>query len=231
MTTKLLLQLGNASLEFQVCRVLVAGYTGRDQNQVRAHIAELERQGIPAPPSVPMVYPLDSSWATTETDLAISQPRVSGEAEPALLLAGESLEDAFVSVIVDFTDREEERHSIPRAKLQPKPFSAQVWAYKEVASVWDDIALRSWVEPGPEREFYQSGKFSQLLPPPVLLEHLKPHFNGGMAGTVVLMGTLPLRTKEFQFTDYFACEAETPSGLKLSYQCKLRNTANIQKGR
>src|SRR5581483_12382339 len=144
MSKTLLLRRGPSRIEFPVRRVLVAGFTGRDQAQVRAHIAELERQGIPAPPTIPMVYPIDASWVTTEEELVIPQPRVSGEAEPALLLTSDSLADALVSVIVDFTDREEEKRSIPNAKLQPKPLSAEVWRYKDVSEVWDAITLRSW---------------------------------------------------------------------------------------
>lgn len=217
---RLTLQLDGAPVDFEVRRVLVAGYTGRDTDQVRAHIAELERQGIPAPPSFPTMYPLDASWATVETTLTVSAPRVSGEVEPALLFPGDSLDDALVSVIVDFTDREEERRSIPLSKKQPKPLSAKVWRYRDVAGFWDEIALRSWVEPGPERRLYQSGRLAQLLPPRALLERLG--LANGMEGTVLLMGTLPLLSKEFLFADYFACEMEAPGRSKLAYACELR---------
>ena len=105
MNKRLMLQLDGAPLEFEVRRVMVAGYTGRDTKQVQAHIAELERQGIPAPPTVPTVYPLDASYATTDTEITIEPLKVSGEAEPALLFLGDALEDALVSVIVDFTAR------------------------------------------------------------------------------------------------------------------------------
>ena len=220
MSKKLALQLDGSPVDFVVCRVLVAGYTGRDANQVRAHIAELERQGIPAPDSVPTVYPIDPSWATTETELTVALPRVSGEAEAALLFRGNDLEDALVSVIVDFTDREEERRSIARSKELPKPLSERVWRYRDVAEVWDEIALRSWVEPGPDRRFYQSGKLRQLLPPRELRRRL--NLGGGLEGTVLLMGTLPLCSQEFSFTDYFACELETPEHTKLTYECRLR---------
>ena len=223
MSKKLTLQLDGSPLEFEVRRVLVAGYTGRDANQVRAHIAELERQGIPAPESVPTVYEIDASWATTETELIVALPRVSGEAEAALLFRGNDLEDALVSVIVDFTDREEERRSIARSKLLPKPLSKRVWRFSDVAGVWDEIALRSWAEPGPERPFYQSGKLAQLLSPGDILARLKDQISGELQGAVLLMGTLPLRTKEFAFTDYFACELETPEHSKLLYECKLRH--------
>lgn len=224
MSKKLTLQLDGSPLDFVVRRVLVAGYTGRDEKQVRAHIAELERQGIPAPESVPTVYEIDPSWATTETELTVSLPRVSGEAEAALLFRGNDLEDALVSVIVDFTDREEERRSIARSKLLPKPLSEGVWRYSDVAGFWDEIALQSWVEPDPERPFYQSGTLAQLLSPRDLLARLKDQLSGELQGAVLLTGTLPLRTKEFAFTDYFACELETPEHEKLSYECRLRKS-------
>ncbi len=216
-----MLKFDRAPVEFEVRRVLVAGFTGRDASQVHAHIAELERQGIPAPDSVPTAYPIDASWATIEREVVVGASRVSGEAEPALLFPGNNLADALVSVIVDFTDREEERRSIARSKLFPKPLSERVWKYRDVAGAWDEIALRSWVEPGPERRLYQSGKLGQLLSPPDLLDRLKGHIGGGLEGTVLLMGTLPLLSKEFLFTDYFGCELELPEHSKLSYECRL----------
>lgn len=218
MSKKLMLELDGAPLEFLVRRVLVAGYTGRDTQQVQAHIAELERQGIPAPDRFPTLYPLDASWATTDTELVWASRRVSGEVEPALLFRSDSLEDTLVSVIVDFTDREEERLSIARAKLLPKPLSARVWRYADVAGFWDEIAIRSWAAPGPDRELYQSGTLAQLLAPPDLLAKLD--LSRGLEGTVLLMGTLPLRSKEFAFTDYFACELETPDHRKLTDECR-----------
>ncbi len=223
MSKKLTLQLDGSPIEFHVRRVLVAGYTGRDPNQVRMHIAELERQGIPAPDSVPTVYPLDASWVTTETSLVIAPRCVSGEAEPALLFPTNHLDGALVSVIVDFTDREEERRSIARSKVLPKPLSETVWRYRDVADAWDEIALRSWVEPGANRPCYQSGTLKQLLPPRDLLARL-PGLGGELEGTVLLMGTLPLCSKEFSFSEYFCCEMETPQHARLSYECTLRHS-------
>jgi len=173
----------------------------------------------PAPESVPTVYPLDASWATTDTELVVSSSHVSGEVEPALLFRSDRLDDVLVSVIVDFTDREEERRSIQRSKEWPKPLSERVWRYRDAEAIWDEIALRSWVEAGAERELYQSGKLGQLLAPPDLLARL--NLRSGLEGTVLLMGTVPLRSKEFLFTDYFACELETPGHGKLSYECRL----------
>jgi 4-hydroxyphenylacetate 3-monooxygenase len=215
----LILDLDGSPLDFPVRRILVAGYTGRDTTQVRAHIAELAKQGIPPPDRVPVLFPLDDFWATTDTRLEFSLAHVSGEVEPALLFLGDRLEDALVSVIVDFTDRDEERRSIERSKRLPKPLSRNVWRYRDVADVWDQVAMRSWAEPGPGRDLYQSGTLAQLLAPPDLLASL--HLTPPLDGSLLLMGTLPLRRKEFAFTDYFACELETPDRRKLSYECNL----------
>src|SRR5919109_989744 len=106
MGNRLLLELNHSSLEFEVRRLLVAGYTGRDSSQVRAHILELERQGIPTPDRVPALYEIDPSWVTLDSDIAVNSRRVSGEAEPVLLFPGSNLEGALVSVSSDSTDRE-----------------------------------------------------------------------------------------------------------------------------
>jgi len=60
-----------------------------------------------------------------------------------------------------------------------------------------------------------------LLPPRDLLARLNLTQDNGLEGTVILMGTVPLLSKEFLFTDYFACELETPEHSKLSLECKL----------
>ena len=110
---------------------------------------------------------------------------VSGEVEPALLFRGDGLDDALVSVIVDFTDREQERRSIARSKELPKPLSRNVWRYNDIAAVWDQMAMRSWTAPGPDRELYQCGKLDRLLAPRNLLTSLR--LSDGLAGTVLLM--------------------------------------------
>lgn len=217
----LALQLDGAPLEFVVRRAIVAGYTGRDAAKVRAHIEELERQGIPAPPSVPTQYEIDPSLITTASEINIGSRRISGEVEAALLFRSNKLDDALVAAASDFTDREEERRSIQRSKEHPKPLSKQVWKYGDVAGSWDAIASRSWVERGPNHALYQAGKLDALYAPAELLARLNLSQNFALAGTVILMGTVPLLAKEFLFTDYFACELETPGHAKLSLECTL----------
>jgi uncharacterized protein DUF2848 len=224
MSNQVQLQLDGVLLEFIVRRAIIAGYTGRDAAKVRAHIEELERQGIPAPPSVPTQYVIDPSLITTADEINIGARRISGEVESALLFPTGRLDDALVAAASDFTDREEERISIQRSKEHPKPISRQVWRYRDVAHCWDAIASRSWVERGATPSLYQSGTLSSLYPPAELLARLKLPQDGTLAGTVILMGTVPLLTKDFQFTDYFACELETPEHAKLALECTLIRT-------
>jgi hypothetical protein len=86
----------------------------------------------------------------------------------------------------------------------------------------DEIAVRSWVGRGTERQLYQSGRLVQLLSPPALVEQLGGKLTGGgLAGTIMLMGTVPLCDGVFRYSNFFACELERPGGEKLSYSCAV----------
>jgi Protein of unknown function (DUF2848) len=219
--TKLRFLLDDSPSDFGVERVLIAGYTGRDATKVRAHIEELERQGIPAPPSVPTMYRIDPALIGHGGEIRVGSDKVSGEVEAVLLFQTDQLEDALVAVGSDFTDREEERRSIQRSKEQRKALSKAVWRYGEVAPRWDEIACRSWVERGANPPLYQSGRLASLLSPPDTLSRLGLSNASDLAGTVLFLGTVPLLGKEFAFTDYFACELETAEHKKISLECSL----------
>jgi hypothetical protein len=222
MIKTLQLELDGAIVEFPMRRLFAAGYTGRDAKLVGLHIAELERHGIPPPDKVPSLYTIDTSWATLDAEIAVGARPVSGEAEPMLLFPGDSLEDALVAVTSDFTDRETERQSIALSKQFPKPLSRRVWKYRDVSAVWNEIVLRSWTEPAVGSSFYQLGTLKQMLAPADLLERLRPDLGASLAGTALLMGTLPLRTPGFSYSQFFACELETPDHSILRYECNVR---------
>jgi len=212
-----------AIVSFEARRLVAAGYTGRNRDHVQAHIDELAHQGIPAPESFPTLYEIDLSLLTAWDEISPSSPTVSGEAEAVLLFVSDQLEDALVSLGSDFTDRVEERRSIPRSKQQPKPIGTKVWRYRDVASLWDEIAVQSWVQQRSDAAPYQSGKLAQLLSPPALIEQLGTKLtSGGLEGTTLLMGTVPLCAGRFEYSSYFACELQTPGGSTLSYSCHVR---------
>lgn len=223
MSRTLQLDCGGTPISFTARRLAAAGYTGRDRSQVQAHIDELAHQGIPAPESFPTLYEIDFNLLAVWDEIAPTSATVSGEAEAVLLFPTERLEDAYVSLGSDFTDRVEERVSIPRSKQQPKPIGTRVWRYRDVATEWDEIAVRSWVAVAAGQPLYQTGRLAQLLAPPVLLEQLGTKLTaGGVAGTILLMGTVPLREGKFLYSNYFGCELETPSGAKLSCSCTVK---------
>ena len=70
----------------EVHRVFNAGYAGRAQEEVAAHVAELAELGVPAPDTVPALYPV-SPYLASQTDRVPAQhDRTSGEAECALVV-------------------------------------------------------------------------------------------------------------------------------------------------
>lgn len=49
------------TIQFKVERMINAGYVGRDRQAVVDHIEELSKEGVPPPPSVPIVG-LQKPW-------------------------------------------------------------------------------------------------------------------------------------------------------------------------
>ncbi len=130
-------------LLFPVRRVVNAGYVGRDQHAVRAHIEELAREGIPPPKQVPMLFPFLSAQLTTGDRIEVIGGDTSGEVEYVLLLhQGE----VYVGVGSDHTDRALERDNLVKSKqVCANVLSREVWRYQDVQAHWDDLELRSWI--------------------------------------------------------------------------------------
>ena len=88
-------------LIFTVRRMVNAGYVGRNREAVQAHIDEMLREGIPAPASVPMLFPMPVDNVTTAASIEVFGEQTSGEIEFVLLLAGDEM---YVAVGSDHTD-------------------------------------------------------------------------------------------------------------------------------
>lgn len=61
--------------------LLNAGYSGRAQGEVAAHVAELARLGVPAPATTPALYPVAPYLAAQTDSVPVQHGRTSGEAE------------------------------------------------------------------------------------------------------------------------------------------------------
>lgn len=147
--------------------VIVAGYTGRDQEAVREHIEELAAIGVPRPESVPAYWVLPPWLATTADDVVVSGDQTSGEAELALLVDGD---DVRVTLASDHTDRAAEAVDIGLSKgVCPKPVAPDSWPLADVDGRWDELVLRSWITVDGDEVPYQDGSCGALVPPPELL--------------------------------------------------------------
>ncbi|MBI2358252.1 MAG: DUF2848 family protein [Deltaproteobacteria bacterium] len=105
------LQRTRRKIKFSPQRVIIAGYTGRNQQEVRAHIDELAAHGIPAPAEIPTVFRTTLDRLTTAPDVEVLGGHTSGEAEVVLLVRGDEI---WVAVGSDHTDRDLEKLNIAR---------------------------------------------------------------------------------------------------------------------
>jgi hypothetical protein len=173
-------------------QLIIAGWTGRNQAAVEAHIEELEKLGVSRPKSTPIFYRVAASLLTQSTSIQVIGTDSSGEAEPVLINVDDKL---WVGVGSDHTDRKVEAYNVTVSKqICAKPVSKQYWAFNEVVDHWDDIILRSFAHTGNSKVLYQEGKFSAIRPPNDLLS-LHEAEAGGLSdrsamycGTVAVIG-------------------------------------------
>lgn len=165
---------------------IVAGFTGRDEEETRAHIDELAAAGVPVPSQVPTFYPIPPSLLVQDTDLAVVHGGTSGEAEIAIVVDGPH---TWVTLASDHTDRLAEAHDIGLSKaVCPKVLAGEAWPYAQVRDRWDDLRLRSWLTVDGDRQIYQDGTAAALMPPEDLLGRIP--FKRRPDTFVLLTGTL-----------------------------------------
>jgi uncharacterized protein DUF2848 len=179
--TELRLTLDSDETSVAIDTVIVAGWTGRDREAVEKHMAELEAVGVPRPSSAPVFYRVSASRLTT-APVVESTDASSGEVEPVLLQHGGEL---WVGAGSDHTDREVETYSVAVSKqLCDKPIAREFWRHEQVASHWDELVLRSWIDGD---VLYQEGALSNLIEPEELASKANPPLADG---TLMFCGTL-----------------------------------------
>jgi len=193
--------------QFEVKRMINAGYAGRNREAVEAHIEELRREGVPPPPSVPMIFPVLSHNVTTENQIEVIGSKTSGEVEFVLLLDREIV---FVGVGSDHTDRDLEGQSIIKSKqICQNVLSRNVWKYEDVESGWDKLLLQSWVkvDKADEEILYQKALLGTIMSPATLMDLVKSKLNDSKEdGLVIFSGTVPILTDEIIYGNYFRGE-------------------------
>ncbi|MBF6440239.1 DUF2848 domain-containing protein [Nocardia cyriacigeorgica] len=200
--------------------LLNAGYAGRSQADVAAHIAELAELGVPGPTRIPCVYPIAPYLAMQTDEVPVQHERTSGEAEWALVVAGDGPGELLLTAACDHTDRQLEQHAVAWSKqAAPDVLARSAWPLDEVAGYIDELTLTGSVLVDRETEVIQQGTLAELLTPQYWVEELRRR---GLleVGTVLMSGTIPMRPDADQFSDGWRVELGDPRtgrSIELSY--------------
>ncbi|GGN99972.1 DUF2848 domain-containing protein [Nocardia rhizosphaerihabitans] len=204
--------------------LLNAGYAGRSQADVAAHVAELAELGVPAPTRIPCIYPIAPYLATQVDEVPVQHRRTSGEAEWALVVAGEDPRDLLVTAACDHTDRHLEQHGVAWSKqAAPDVLARQAWRLVDVADRIDDLTLSAEVTTVAGPQLIQQGTLAELLTPMYWAEELRTR---GLLnpGTVLMSGTIPMRGDVDQFGTGWSVtlgDPHTGRSISLSYSVRL----------
>jgi len=216
-------------LTFEVKKLVNAGYTGRNQEEVQKHIDELKEKGIPGPDEIPTYFPKFRDRLTQEEVVeALDEVGHTGEAEYVLLCTGEEI---YVAVGSDHTDRVLEQVSIPKAKqIYPNFISRNVWRLSEIRDHFDKIILRSRVEHKGKKILFQETLLSAILPPDDLVGRVKKIVSD-TEGLVIYSGTVGAK-EVIDCTTLFETELEDPiRNLKLTCKYRLEVVSTWFKGK
>ncbi|MGK4596924.1 DUF2848 domain-containing protein [Amycolatopsis sp. w19] len=194
-------------LRTEVHTLLNAGYAGRSQEDVAAHVAELAELGVPAPSVIPALYPVAPYLASQTDEVPVQHERTSGEAEWALVITGPEPEDVLLTAACDHTDRALEAHGVAWSKnAGPDVLAAKAWRLVDVQDRLDALTLSAWAG----ETLIQQGKLAELLPPSYWLDVLRER---GLhaPGTVLISGTIPMVHGVDQFADSWRVELGDPA--------------------
>ncbi|MFC4564214.1 DUF2848 domain-containing protein [Nocardiopsis mangrovi] len=196
--------------EVEVAALLNGGYAGRSQEDVRAHVAELAALGVPAPTVTPALYPVSPYLAQQTGEVAVQHGRTSGEAEWALVVAGNRPEDLLLTVACDHTDRALEVHGVAWSKnASPDVLGARAWRLTDIADRVDELTLTAWVGDTEAGTEIQRGTLAELLTPQDWAEILRER-GLLLPGTVLLSGTIPMHEGVDQFAGAWRVELGDP---------------------
>ncbi|MGD9734348.1 MAG: DUF2848 family protein [Solirubrobacterales bacterium] len=213
-------QVGAREVVLEDPQLIVAGFTGRDPTAVDAHIAELRELGVPAPPEVPVFFPLPNELLSlAPTVVRVRGGGTSGEAEPVLIRMPDG--EIFVGVGSDHTDRELERESLAASKSAcAKPLAGVVWPFAEVAPHWDELVLSA--QSGADGRPYQRSTLADIREPSDLLGRIEPGEVDPARPVVLYLGTVALEDG-FRFDRVFRAALQDPrSGRELVCAYEIR---------
>ena len=207
------LSIGGIERTFAPTALVVIGYAGRDRAAVEHHIDELAALGVPRPASIPLFMVFPHGLITQEPSITVAGSNTSGEAEIAMVVAGD---EVFVTLGSDHTDRTLEAVDIVASKgVCPKPVARSGWPAAEVGDRWDDLVLRSRIDGD---ALYQDGSAATNLHPPELVAAI-PWAGSSPSCFVAFTGTVPV-IGDIRPSTGFQAELDGPGlpPIELSYR-------------
>lgn len=219
MDTALLYKNGGSegvSLVWDAC--VAAGYTGRDQEGVRAHVEELRKIGVPAPEKVPSMYWVEPERVSSSSLLWVVGEGTSGEGE--VFLARSEDGNLYVTVASDHTDRALETVSVAKAKqICSKIVGSVFWKVSEVRDHWDSLELRTWVD----GKLYQEGTLGKMLPPEKLFELAREDAPCSGCRLALFSGTLPVLGEGLVYGKSYVLSLKDPVlGREIRHEYEVR---------
>jgi hypothetical protein len=194
--------------DVHVLHLLNAGYAGREQDEVQAHIAELAELGVPGPATTPALYPVSPYLAQQVTEIRVQHARTSGEAEWALVITDGGV---LLTVACDHTDRDLEVHGVAWSKnASPDILGRKAWRLEDVRGHLDQITLKGWVGEGDTPDtLIQDSSLGALLTPDYWLQVLTER-GLNRPGTVLISGTVAMTGGVNQFARSWKVEMTDP---------------------
>ena len=190
-----------------VNHLVLAGWAGRNQAAVEAHIRELEALGATRPTRTPVFYRAAASLLTTGGEIQVVGTETSGEVEFVISPREDGL---WVGLGSDHTDRGLERSSVALSKqLCAKVVAPTLWRLDDLVPHWDDLALRSWAHRDGRRDAYQDGTVAAILSPDRLLTLYAEFAEALDVGGVLFSGTIAT-IHEIAPADEFEMELHDP---------------------
>jgi 4-hydroxyphenylacetate 3-monooxygenase len=184
-------------VKFEPKRLVIAGYTGSDPEQVRRHIEELEAEGVAAPERTPTFFEVPVDLLTTKSAISVAGDKTSGEVEPVLFCC---VDGWFLGIGSDHTDRELERQDVAASKAAcPKPVATEVIPYDRARHEWPRMSLVATAD-GTEMQDGGTAGISQVAEIVAELERTGGSTEPGLA---LFLGTVPLSTPGFVFADMY----------------------------
>jgi len=197
-------------IDFEVRHIINAGYTGRDQKAVQAHVDELKAKGVPAPEKTPVYFVKFAERITQASGFEVlDETDHSGEAEFVMLF---DKNDIYIGVGSDHTDRKLETVDIPKAKqIYPNTVSSDLWKLSDIFDHWDQIMIRSWIDVKGEKTLFQEAPLSAMLDAKDLAKRVKKLIKNESEtqGLAVYSGTVAALF-EADYSAYFKTELHDP---------------------